>query len=111
MKKSQHSEYEKSKSLGLPNHRRKARYKEKLVNTHESAAGLVLKRRRNLLIILYLVLCIAAGFLFYETYSSKKMSDIPGKAIVTDDDNKVSTGTELLPNADFGPWQGVGGSK
>ena len=40
-------------------------YDEKTIGMNKSSERMSLKRRRRLVILIWLVICIAAGFLFY----------------------------------------------
>ena len=79
-------------------------YDEKVVGMNKSAERLAQLRLRRIVILVWLVICIAAGVLFYQAYARKHMSDTPKVAIRLREG--VKTGVPLTEGAEFGPWAG-----
>ncbi|MCR4841026.1 MAG: hypothetical protein K5848_05740 [Lachnospiraceae bacterium] len=80
------------------------RYDSKIVNSRKSAEQLRLNRIRRIVIVIWLLVCIAGGTVFYEFYASHEYSDTPKVAISSG--QGVTTGNPLTPGAKFGPYSG-----
>lgn len=81
---------------------KKERYSSRKLKKRSSGTELVYKRRRRLLIVIWLFLCVRIGVWIYKGYSEKNMSDTPVKSSYSV--NGVTTGNELLEGVPFGPW-------
>ncbi len=79
-----------------------SRYNQKMLVRKKSGTIHALKKRRNLALVIWLVVCIAIGVGIYFGYSKENMSDTPIKSVGFD--GGVTTGNELLEDVPFGPW-------
>lgn len=80
---------------------KRERYNSKKLKRHASGTELVYRKRRMLLIVLWLFVCIGIGIWIYKGYSEEHMSDTPVNNGYT---GGVTTGNELLEDVPFGPW-------
>lgn len=85
--------------------KKKVRYNRKKLAGKRSGTELVYRKRRMMIIALWLVFSIIVGFAYYKYYSSAKMSDTPVKSIQLD--GGVKTGCELKDDVPYGPWSPV----
>ncbi|MGN0165403.1 MAG: hypothetical protein ACI39R_04410 [Lachnospiraceae bacterium] len=81
---------------------KKERYNSKKLKRHASGTELVYRKRRLLLIALWLLLCVGIGVWIFKDYAAQHMSDTPVKAQYTN--SGVTTGNELKEDVPFGPW-------
>lgn len=84
-------------------------YDKKIVDSRKSSERTKTNRRKLLVVLAWLVLCVIVGVIFYNTYAKGNMSDVPKVAIRIGDG--VTTGNELLKGVDFGPWGTVNAEK
>lgn len=80
----------------------KERYNRRKLKRRSSGTELVYRKRRLLLIVLWLFVCIGIGIGIYKGYSVKNMSDTPVKSEYSG--SGVTTGNELKDGVPFGPW-------
>lgn len=81
---------------------KKERYNSRKLKRHSSGTELVYRKRRFLLIVFWLFICVGIGIWIYKGYSVKKMSDTPVKSEYAG--SGVTTGNELKDGVPFGPW-------
>lgn len=79
-----------------------SRYDEKMLVRKKSGTVYALKKRRNIALIIWLVVCIAIGIGIYFGYAKENLSDTPIKSVGYE--GGVTTGNELLEDVPFGPW-------
>ena len=82
-------------------------YDEKTVENKKSTERQKYKRARNLVIAVWLIICLIAGVLFYSGYAKEKYSDNPRIAI--SETSGTKTGVPLDENRGFGLWNGNDG--
>ena len=81
---------------------KRERYDSKKLKRHSSGTELVYRKRRMIVIVLWLLICVGIGVWIFKGYAEQRMSDTPVKNAYTS--NGVTTGNELLQDVPFGPW-------